>query len=295
MASRVSVYIAALTTNKESTNIENLRQIFSNPIFNVQARYIPPPASLPPSKTMSSEDQLQAFRFIEILKIGLEESPDDYMIFIWENSVSVVNSDIMASIVEHAIIDNSIINPQDPAGKWELLYLTRWLDRCDEHSFRNNEELDIPGGATLQIVESLNTLGFQCYLITPYGRLVLLGLAPMLNGQLFTPIIYPVDRQINLATQRVGIRRWVTTPNVVEFDIEFDTTMSGYQSNVIKMCECSPARDTTEQPINFAPLLFGLLIIAAILLIAWAMVKIGPCDKNFRRERGSDAIRRRKT
>jgi len=79
---QVVVYIVALTPDQCSTRILNIQRAFSSNLFQVFVKYIPPPPNLTPSSTMSSNDQLAAFRFTAILNEAQNNFPDQYMIFI---------------------------------------------------------------------------------------------------------------------------------------------------------------------------------------------------------------------
>jgi len=194
--------------------------------------------------------------------------------------VTLASPETITNTTYFSIINNGVFDIDPDKARWEILYYTRWLDACFDYDPETT--LQIPN--TSQIITNSNdTLGFQCYLISPLGREMLLGLQTMFNNELFTPIIYAVDTQINLAVMTNGMRRWVTVPNIFEYDVTFD--LNSYNINVSKSYTCKPDIQQEDEGFNYRPLLifvFGLLL---LFIIGWALLVIGPQHWCYRRKK----------
>jgi len=277
---KVVVYIVALTPDQCSERILNIQRAFSSDLFQVLVRYIPPPPNLTPSSTMTSNDQLAAFRFTTILNEAQNNFPNQYMIYILENSVTLANSEIIANTTFFAIINNGVFEIDPDKARWEILYYTRWLDAC--YDYDPETTLQIPNTSQF-ITNSDDTLGFQCYLISPLGRQMLLGLQTMFNDELFTPIIYAVDTQINLAVMTNGMRRWVTVPNIFEYDVTWNP--NSYNLNTSKTYTCKPDFAEQEEGFNYRPLIIFVVGVIFLFIVGWALLVIGPQDWCYKRKR----------
>lgn len=274
MTANVAVYIAALTPDTASQRIQYLMSLFPGTNYVVRAPYIPPPPNLTPSSTMTPTDQLQAYRFDAILTQAQTEFPGLYTLFLWESSYTVADEHTIDTGVQFAIAQNQqTVIPE----VWQILYLTHWYTDC---SFMDVETtLPIPG-TPQRISESVNTLGFQSYLITPIGREMILGLTVLLDGELFPPIIFPVDTQILAAVQRAGMVIYVYYPSLFQYDTSFN--LADYDQNVYKTVACIPTpTNNNTSPKSFKPILIAIGIFILILLLAWALYKIGPYDKCY--------------
>lgn len=263
--SNVVVYIVAQQPDTFSERIVTLQNIFMS--YTVLVRYIPPNINITPSSTMTATDQIQAYQFITILKESALNYPDYYTVFIFESSITATNNIILDNVINQSIELNK-------DSLWDILYLTHWYTDC----YNQNPDFSyniIGSDINIQITQTVNTLGFQSYLISPNGRNMLLGLTEMNNGFIFPPIIYPVDKQILYAIQSGGLKVFITYPNIFEYDTSFN--LSEYNNNVYKTWTCLTRENTTTNTnVNFTPFLIAVGVFILLCLLFWALYRIGP-------------------
>lgn len=291
MSSNIVVYIIALTPDINSERIQALSNLFDPLLYNVKVRYIPPPVNLIPTVNLTPNDQILNYRIITVLQEAQKNDGNAYTLTLLESSRTVTDRNTLNLILSTAVSTNDF-DPITMGYRWQILYLTHWLADCrvSEYDIITVPPTD-PTSETVPtttiLTRSRDLLGTQSYLITPQGRLMLLGLEPMLAGQNFTPIMYPIDVQLQLANTNEGIRIWMTLPNVFEYDTYFNLE---YNLFVHRTWSCKMITETEEDNgsssdnwFDIQPLIIAVVVIILIIVFAWAIIRIGPDDSEYSR------------
>src|SRR3990167_6916609 len=123
MDGSIIVYILNNSNNPKSARIQKIKELFSNSIFQIFIVNPSPPNgwyNLSPT-SLSTEQIIEFYQVQWCLNESLNKFSTHNIIIIKENSVSNVDSKIIAQIV----IDNVKIE------NFDISYLCKWQDRCD--------------------------------------------------------------------------------------------------------------------------------------------------------------------
>jgi hypothetical protein len=253
----VNVYI--ISTEKPdqmggiSPQAKRLYELFASPIFqttilkldttpkNIKTDY--------PGFDQKASNEL--YRFILSLKDGTSQSNKEPILFITDTSVT--NAD--ASVIE-SIITSLLTN------KWDICYLSKWLDSCDLYS---NKKLINNNGTIL--VDAVNPHGIQALLIRPDN----FSVNPT-NGEVSwkgTKIDF--EKDISTTFQKLIFNKSIVaatvTPNLFNVDPNTITNPSDY----VKLNECrnidTNAISTSENPNLITYILMGIVILLLLFLI----------------------------
>jgi hypothetical protein len=213
-----------------------------------------------------SDAATEADQVIDSLKSARKCFPDDYCIIIKDTSVTNSTTDEIVKIVLTAIDLN-----RDHRGcvmhKWQMCYLSRWLDRCDLY----REEAEIKG--VTKIVKTLSPFGIQAIMFSPEGRDIVLGKKKMRNGKYFPPISLPLGDQFNENIGEENINAICVVPNLFEFNVMMATN----ELDFLKLSECRfPSIDQMSSqpeeefnPPGVIPFLWFLVVVGGVILLAW--------------------------
>lgn len=160
--------------------------------------------------------------------------------------------------------------------KWELCYLTKWLDRCDLY------KVVAKMNGVPKIVKTYSPLGIQAILFSPKGRDIVLGKSKMKNGKYFTPIVYPLGEQLS---QEIGLKN-ISAVCIIPNLFDFNVMLSQNDLDLLKLSQCrlpdSNINEETPGP-GIAPFLWFLVTVAGVILLAWFFYQfIGKYDKTER-------------
>lgn len=141
--------------------------------------------------------------------------------------------------------------------QWDIFYLADWLDRCDLYkSYTRLNEL-------IKIVKTISPNGIQALLFSPRGRDIVLGVRPMNNGQLFTPINFPLTQQLNANIELKNISAITTTPNFFNFNV----LNAKVVPDLLKTCECREPE--INKSVGAIPFFWFIILSVIILTLAW--------------------------
>jgi hypothetical protein len=249
----VNVYI--ISTGKPdqmggiSPQAKRLYELFASPIFqttilkldtapkNIKTDY--------PGFDQNSSNEL--YRFILSLKDGINQSNKEPILFITDTSVTNADASVVESIVTSLL-----------TNKWDICYLSKWLDSCDLYS---NKRLINNNGTIL--VDAVNPHGIQALLIRPDN----FSVNPA-NGEVsWKGSKIDFEKDISTTFQKLisnkSIVAATVTPNLFNVDPSTITNPSDY----VKLNECRSIDTDTVTTTNSNLIIYILIGIAILLLL----------------------------
>nr|QBK91148.1 MAG: glycosyltransferase family 25 [Pithovirus LCPAC202] len=263
-----SVIVYLLTDCPKRHKVQKLIRYFdSSPFFILKVTNLPPKAKVNTNNGMTQEQAVEICRFDQVLTEASDEYPNKYVIVIKDSSIATSTPESLERTIRKTI----------EFGEWDVCYLTRWLDLCNLYK----DPIKIKGSMKV-IVRTLSPNGTQALLFSPEGRDIVIGRKKMKNGEHFTPIQIPLGSKLNQEISNKNLFALCTVPNEFEFDV-FRTTKT---SDLAKLSDCRRPESKDQGP-GAIPLLWFIVIVVAVILIAWALYTIGPSyhgltpDKNI--------------
>lgn len=182
-----------------------------------------------------------------------ERSPLEYCIIIKDTSITSFTPDEITKAI-HA------------SRQGDIVYLTRWEDRCD--LFVDEATIDISDKSTIKLVKTISPRGLQAFMFNPKIRDFIRGSDFRYETNLETIFADLIQKGI--------IKAYAYMPNLFEYDVvSYATTMSEF--NRVNLC-----RDATipnPDPLAYigAETYFYLTaIILFFILAGWGMYLLGP-------------------
>lgn len=270
-----AVVVNIISGKASNSRVNFLRRLFSNPYFIVRVHDVDTDirsgvgdtTATPTFKNVSCLDDPDAMFEISQVYSSLmwsrENYPDKPAIVIKDTSTSNIGSSTMQQIIQEAVTSISL-------SSYELFYMSKWLDRC--HLYKRvtpNTESEN------RFVWIYSPFGVQSILLTPTGRDIILGIEKMKNGKNFKIMKLPLGQQLNKEISDGNMRAIANPSNIINFDVVGNATDN---SDYLKLNECVPflfdqVEETTS---NAGSYLVLALIIIAIILIGWALLRVGP-------------------
>lgn len=235
-----------------------IKYLFSNPMFEV-IEVCPKVGNDVDTPGLTPNQYYEICAVRAGLLAAEKLNPQAPCIIIKNTSTSASSPTTIANIVKECIA----------VDHFDLCYLCKWLDMCQLY-----HEVDCKtSNRAISIVKTKSPHGIQAILFSVRGRDILLGQATMSNGQRFI-VNGSLDQRLNQEIFNCNISAICTVPNLIDFDIILNASSN---SDFIKVNECkevtipSPSTSTSE-----GNLLGFFLIVALILLVAWAFLRAGP-------------------
>ena len=262
---KMSVVVNIISGKASNSRVNFLKGLFGDPYFIVRV-YGDTDASELRSDTPKNitclddpDSMFEINQVYEALMWSKDNHPTKPVIVIKDTSISNISSSTMREIVKEAVEDVSI-------SSYELFYMSKWLDRC--HLYKRVNERG-------RFVWIHSPFGVQSILFTPTGRDVILGTQKMKNGKNFKIMKLPLGQQLNKEIADGNIRAIANPSNVVNFDVVGNATDN---ADFFKLNECVPFifDQVEESTSSTGSYLVLFLIIIAIILVGWALLRIGP-------------------
>lgn len=255
----IIVYI--LTGDINSTKLKKLEECFDRKHFKVYKKNIPPSKTLFNSLDDFHKRDIETYRINKLLAYARRKHPSNYAILSKDTSITNLSPKQISSIITN--IKNNI--------KFDICYLSGWLDRCDKY-------VEIPTKSPTKIFRTMSPHGIQTFMISPHGRDLLLGETLMINRKTFTPIFDNLDSHLNKHIEEGNVYAITTSPKI----FFFDTTKSNSVTDLAKSSECrKPEYNGHEIPqtYHFSLFLFTVLFVAIVIIIFHFFFK-SPNHKN---------------
>lgn len=279
----VLVIILQCETKSCDANIANLKWAFSDPYFTVQVCAVDPPPPVAATKTLTQAQYIENYNMRKALTYAAEGpyiansdgvvEPQNWwntipVIVIKDSSITNLtpfglknNGDID---VEEAIIGGMkrrIRIALERAQQADLFFLCKWNDACDKY-------VDVDGASNVNHGSSLKwstqPTATQAIMYKTDGRDFI--------RETLSKSTVPLSDVLNSHIARGDILATVFVPNIIDFDIDLATSNGDYA----KLNECAPPQSTTEGTTNAAAFVWLILIIIAVVLVAWALIQLNP-------------------
>lgn len=256
---RIFVYI--LTADPRGADAERVASLFNDPLFKIRRIEIDPSDGV-----TDDRDNKELARIMGCLKDSQERYPNDYIIIVKDNSVSVASPGRLATIMKKMVA----IQHKEP---WDIFYLCSWQDDCSKLT----NYIDIGG---LGIAKTQGAQGIQALAISPDARNMLLGNRPLRNGQ---KLNYQgsVSHTITNAVKSGGLMAVVSSPNLIHYDISQAQRPEDY----LKTQQCAdgsvnyqattaptgtpPVNQTSVSSTTWMWLLAVIVIVIIIIIVFW--------------------------
>jgi len=206
----ISVYIFPDTGAERSKSLSD--NIFKDPKFEVKICNF----EFLPEKTLGLESK----KVLNTLINSKKESPDKPVLIVKDTSTSLMDSKGLARSLS-SIIKNE---------KFDLFYLCRWLDDCQNNSSIRKE-------GTLSLMKTESSQGVQALLFSKEGRDKTIELLEKENDDDISDFFYDKISQKKLDAI-------CCTPNIFEFDI---TLSENKEKDSFKTMTCKiPTKETPK-------------------------------------------------
>ena len=154
--------------------------------------------------------------------------------------------------------------------KFDLAYLASWDDYCQLQVKLDKKD-------PMRKVDNVRTQrpsGTQAIIFSPNGRDIVLGEAPMANGQTMGHN-EKLDQKLTSEIYNGNISAVTTIPHIFEYDIALNALTN---DDYLKANPCSPVKmiPTTAKSSSSSNLFWFALIVILVMVVAWAIIKIGP-------------------
>jgi hypothetical protein len=247
----VLVYI--LSNDSDSIHIKTVKNLFRDKYFTVSVINVVP--EFKESKNQLYENYVEKFRVETALKTARQTNPDDFVIITKDTSVSVSTPIEIAKIIQKAVLDS---------GSFHLLYLCKWLDRCDLYVQKKQIE-----NSSAIVTKTQYPNGIQSIMFSPAGRDLVLGIEKMKNKGKFLPT-ENLAESLTTEILKGNIEATAIVPNL----INFNPTLAVKNSDYRKSAECDWNVGVKPGSENGSGA-WTLFILALVLfLIIWAIYKL---------------------
>lgn len=180
-----------------------------------------------------------------------ERSPLDYCILIRDTSITSFSPEEIVKIVQSSM-------------RGDVVYLTRWEDRCDLLTVV--EEIEISDKTKVKLVQTVSPRGFQAVMFGPKFRDFVRG--PDFKYETFLPEI------MTDLIQKGVIKAHAYLPNIFNYDaVRFATSMEEF--NRLNICrEINTPSDITQ--IGAETYFYLTAIVGFFIVAGWGMYLLGP-------------------
>jgi len=260
MEDRLPVYI--ITTGRRGPGTQNVSRLFQDPMFNVIVPELPTEQRTEFLAKLGQANALEATQILGVLSLSYAAAPDKPVIILKDNSVSHLTPEQITNRVK------SILALTQP---FDIFYLCKWNDRCQLYTNKRNM-----ADTNTFLAQTQAPGGFQAVLITPSGRDIILGQAMMPNNKKFK-LDHPLPDQLTHEIFNGHLVAFTETPNIIDFDIRYAMSNADY----VKLNECQPVKQSSQNVgSSTAAYVWFFIVILAIFLLAWALIRIGPGTRN---------------
>lgn len=257
--SKIQVYI--LTRDEKTKSYDAISSLFCRDYFDVY------PTTL---KGVHKSNLL-----IKTLKNALINK---WVLYIKDDSITNAGSDTVRDVICKAI------EWHDKGQKWDLFYLSKWLDRCDLYTKNHKLILRLHNS---WITQTHSPNGEQAILFSPGGVKRVLGLIKSENGKYISQKHGNITQEIeNGSLVAVAI-----TPNLFSFDVLNAKSIS----DLAKTSECrkpdayhgignkingEPDGHSTSISKILSPFAWFIVVVIIVVFILWVLYHLGAKPSN---------------
>lgn len=200
---------------------------------------------------------------------------NEYLILCKNTSTSNASSLTIMKMIKE-IINNFDNNP------WDIVYLCKWLDRCDMYSDRHDFS-----DSNSKLVRTYSPYGTQCLLISPEGQDKLLELYPSLKSKKKDNTSIEEDSDIHIehvdATLGIALNQAINDGKLVAMTvspnlINFDPTKASKSVDYRKTIECRdppkiycPDKYTKNNTAFFWFIIIVLIVFLLVCILSYSV------------------------
>lgn len=256
----MTIKVAISTKNPDSNKVRILCSLFPSNLFRVKAYSVPTP-----SFNIKSWE-LDSFRFMEVIKMAYKDlKRGDLLLYLKDNTCTQASARIIRKTLTY-------INYE--VKDWDLVYLCKWLDRCDLYTRAPKEIKKLPN-KTSWLTRSYSPNGHQAILFSSQGIKRLLGREKLRNKK--GEYIPTNTDSLTRCIENGGLKAYAISPNLFTFDL----LQSSGVSDLVKMTECRrPERNfknkiNTDTKSGIRPIIWFIIIVVIVLALLWAFYNLG--------------------
>jgi 1,2-phenylacetyl-CoA epoxidase PaaB subunit len=191
-------------------------------------------------------------------------NPDNHILVVKDTSVTASTAEDIFWTIHNFL---NVVTTEPKRHKYHLLYLAKWLDRCDLYATQD-PILSHPDHH-LKVYKTMSPYGLQALFMTSQGaRYIKEDIC--LDTHPEVPISISLTQWIN----KGKIRAATTYPDLMVFDI----TRAENDNDVVKTASCrqAPAINKPTQKSGNKSFFWFIIILIGVLILAWALIRIGP-------------------
>jgi len=243
--SKVLVLIIKSEPGSTEENIKNLKEVFSDPFFETIVININQPSFIKKTKSMSNRDIIIMNQIKKSLNFASDKYNELPVISVLDTSVTYETGQTMV---------NKIKNIMDS----DICYLCKWYDDCQSLK---------PVDGLKGIYYNTNPKDFQAIFFSKKLRDIIISEEEFRVNRPFGTIIeYMIKDE--------KIKSYCFTPNIINFDVSLAKNDEEYY----KLNECS--MKVQKSPNEGVAYIWFTLIVILVLVVAWAVIKLGPNDED---------------
>lgn len=257
------IVVYLLTDRCKDKHVASLIRFFEySSFYKLHVVDIPPPAIIDRPVDITDEQAIEIYRFNYVLTKARKMYPNNYVMVLKDKTVTVTSPDILEDVIRTAV---------NLAG-WQLCYLNRWLDACDQYTNR----VDVKNNQMISLVKTISPNSTQSILFSPEGRDIVIGKCKMNNGEYFTPIRLSLGEKFNIELERNNMTAICSVPNIFVYNL-FDARSV---TDIAKLSECRrPLPKPDNSDVGTIPFILFVLSIIAVFVILWALYILGPSNR----------------
>lgn len=177
----------------------------------------------------------------------------DYVLILKDTAVTYLNSNQM-NIAISEMIENTF---------YDLYFLSSWNDSCTKYQ-------DVDSKENLKVTNNGNVNLANMY--SPNARTIILNGKRMKNGKYFSKGDSEFSKNLANAVRDGNLTAVTSVPNIFTFNINFSTS----SLDVNKLNKCVPVIEQAPPGNTTASYLWFFIFLVLIVLLAWALIKLGP-------------------
>ncbi len=203
------------------------------------------------------KENLDYIRLMSLLNLVDETT---FAIYVRSTTISLVSSNKILKLIYD--LCNAYLNSSESKSRFDLMYLAKWADRCDQYTILGSVFDNI------NLVENVRPYGLQSVLFSPCG-------AQKIKELLCDPITHPVSLAISQLITGGKLYSLTTSPSIMNYNVLEATKNYDY----IKTHECAdPPSDNgkpTHQGSNLSLFVFIIIVIVVVVIFYFLIVMVG--------------------
>ena len=209
-------------------------------------------------KDLVNKDYVRLTNFLKTL------DNETFGLYLKSTTITTLSPNDLVSVIYN--LCNKYLNEKN---KFDVFYLCKWADRCDQYTV-----LDSLLNDKYKLVESFRPFGLQSILFSPDG-------ASKICESFKEPISYPMSLGLSQMINNHNLHALTTFPNLMQYNVLDATKDSDYT----KSHECADPPNScgkpTHQGSNLSLFIFIIILIIVIIIFYFLIKMIGQTRDNY--------------